>query len=218
MNWARILNASVFCNPVKFFIRLKIRPTPCERSLKLFCVFLRWHLKIPVSDCWIQKNYNRTLLTNGHLFTAATLFCPGGQSIHYVRCKFTCKLAFIWTKQTNPYNQGYIRRTRQSNPYKQEYISSVSSVKNVVTSCESLQRVTPYNNKNSSRDLKGRETGNPAATHWLLFKPLYNGNGDKSVSPTAKIISRQRPVFSATDEKVKNGHEIWYVWRTNPQI
>ena len=161
VNWARILNGSVFCRPVNFFIRLKIRPTPCERSLKLFCVFLRWHLKIPVSDCWIQKNYSRTLLTNGHLFTTVTLFCPGGQSIHCVRCKFTCKLAFIWTKQTNPYNQGYIRRTRQSNPYKQEYISSVSSVKNVVTSCESLElihRVTPYNNKNSSRDLKGRET------------------------------------------------------------
>ena len=114
-----------------------------------------------MSDCWIQKNYSRTLLTNGHLFTTVALFCPGGQSIHCVRCKFTCKLAFIWTKQTNPYNQGYIRRTRQSNPYKQEYISSVSSVKNVVTSCESLQlihRVTPYNNKNSSRDLKGRKT------------------------------------------------------------
>ena len=25
-----------------------------------------------------------------------------------VRCNSTCKLAFIWTKQTNPYNQGYI--------------------------------------------------------------------------------------------------------------
>ena len=118
VNWARILNGSVFCRPVKFFIRLKIRPTPCERSPKLVCVFLRWHLTIPLSDCWIQKNYSRTLLTNGHLFTTVTLFCPGGQSIH-----------------------------------------------------------------------------------WLLFKPLYDGNGHKSVSPTAKITSRQRPVFSATDEK-----------------
>ena len=155
VNWARILNGSVFCRPVNFFIRLKIRPLPCERSLKLFCVFLRWYLKIPVSDCWIQKNYSRTLLTNGHFILSRRTV--------YTLCKvkFTCKLAFIWTKQTNPYNQGYIRRTRQSNPYKQEYISSVSSVKNVVTSCESLQlihRVTPYNNKNSSRDLKGRET------------------------------------------------------------
>ena len=25
-----------------------------------------------------------------------------------VVCKSTCKLAFIWTKQTNPYNQGYV--------------------------------------------------------------------------------------------------------------
>ena len=31
VNWARILNGSVFCRPVNFFIRLKIRPTPCER-------------------------------------------------------------------------------------------------------------------------------------------------------------------------------------------
>ena len=27
-------------------------------------------------------------------------------------------------------------------------------------------------------------------------------------SPIAKITSRQRPVFLATDEKVKNGHEL----------
>ena len=135
VNWARILNGSVFCRPVNFFIRLKIRPTPCERSLKLFCVFLRWHLTIPLCDCWIQKTYSRTLLTNDHLPKTVTLFCPGGQSIH-----------------------------------------------------------------------------------WPLFKPLYNGNGHKRVSPTAKITSRQRPVFSATDEKVKNGYDIWYVWRTNPQI
>ena len=42
-----------------------------------------------------------------------------------------------------------------------------------------------------------------------------NGNGQWSVSPTAKITSRQRPVFSATDEKVKNGHEIWSVWHVD---
>ena len=116
VNWARILNGSVFWRPVKFFIRLKIRP--CERSLKLFCVFLRWHLTIPLCDCWIQKNYSRTLLTNDHLSTTVTLFCPGGQSIH-----------------------------------------------------------------------------------WLLIKPLYNGNGHKSVSPTAKIISRQGQFFQRLMKK-----------------
>ena len=26
----------------------------------------------------------------------------------FVRCKSTCKVPFIWTKQTNPYNKGYI--------------------------------------------------------------------------------------------------------------
>ena len=47
--------------------------------------------------------------------------------------------------------------------------------------------------------------------HRLLFKPLYNGNGHKSVSLTAKITSRQRPVFWATDEKVtENGQDISY--------
>ena len=37
--------------------------------------------------------------------------------------------------------------------------------------------------------------------HWLLFKPLYNGNGHWTASLTAKITSRQRPVFSATAKK-----------------
>ena len=40
------------------------------------------------------------------------------------------------------------------------------------------------------------------------WPPLYNGNGHKRVSPTAKITSRQRPVFSATDKKIENWHEI----------
>ena len=31
--------------------------------------------------------------------------------------------------------------------------------------------------------------------HWLSLKPLYNGNGHRSVSPTAKITSPQRLVF-----------------------
>ena len=37
---------------------------------------------------------------------------------------------------------------------------------------------------------------------------LLNGKSHYSVSPTAKITSRQPPVFTATDEKVKNGHQI----------
>jgi len=32
------------------------------------------------------------------------------------------------------------------------------------------------------------------------------------MSPTAKITSQEPPVFSATDEKVKNGHEIYFAW------
>ena len=76
VNWARILNGSVFCRPVNFFIRLKIRQTPCERSLKLFCVFLRWHLTIPLCDCWIQKNYSRKLLTDGRLSQRPLYFVP----------------------------------------------------------------------------------------------------------------------------------------------
>ena len=83
VNWARILSGSVFCGPVKFFIRLKIRPTPCERSLKLFCVFFRWHLKIPLSDCWIQKNYSRTLLTSGHLSQRSLYFVPADSPYIY---------------------------------------------------------------------------------------------------------------------------------------
>ena len=47
--------------------------------------------------------------------------------------------------------------------------------------------------------------------HWLLSKPLYNGNGHYSASPTAKITSQQQPRPSVTEEKVKNGHEIWSV-------
>ena len=34
-----------------------------------------------------------------------------------------------------------------------------------------------------------------------IFKTLYNGNGHKSVSPTAKITSLQLPVSSVTGEK-----------------
>ena len=44
--------------------------------------------------------------------------------------------------------------------------------------------------------------------------PLYNGIGHESVSLTAKITSWQQPFFSATDEKVRNGHEIWSDKRT----
>ena len=60
--------------------------------------------------------------------------------------------------------------------------------------------------------------------HWLLYNPLYNGhlkgNGrycfNKSVSPTAKLTSHQRPVFSAANEQVNNGHsEICFVRRVD---
>ena len=60
--------------------------------------------------------------------------------------------------------------------------------------------------------------------HWLLYNPLYNGhlkgNGhycfNKSVSPTAKLTSQQRPVFSAANEQVNNGHsEICFVRRVD---
>lgn len=44
--------------------------------------------------------------------------------------------------------------------------------------------------------------------------PLYNGIGHESVFLTGKITSRQQPFFSATDEKVRNGHEIWSDKRT----
>ena len=90
----------------------------------------------------------------------------------FVRCKSTCKLALtLYLDETNQSVQPriYILRTRPTNPYKQGYIFVVKR-ENVVTSCDSLQliyRVTPYNNKNSSRDLKGRgnkKTGNPTAT------------------------------------------------------
>ena len=37
---------------------------------------------------------------------------------------------------------------------------------------------------------------------------LLNGKSHYIVCPTAKITSRQPPVFTATDEKVKNGHQI----------
>ena len=52
-------------------------------------------------------------------------------------------------------------KTKQS---VQTRMYTLSNVKKVVTSCESLQlihRVTPFNNKNSSSDLKGRETPRP---------------------------------------------------------
>ena len=36
------------------------------------------------------------------------------------------------------------------------------------------------------------------------------------LSTTVKTPSRQRPVFSATDEKVENGYEIgWSLWRVD---
>ena len=44
----------------------------------------------------------------------------------------------------------------------------------------------------------------------FLFKPLYNGN--LSTKAMATKARPQQPVFSETDEKVKNRHEIWFVW------
>ena len=57
--------------------------------------------------------------------------------------------------------------------------------------------------------------------HCLLFESLYNGNGHKSVSPTAKITSQQQPVFSATDEKPRmvmifDPYGLWMINRGKP--
>ena len=72
----------------------------------------------------------------------------------------TCKLAFIWTKQTYPYNQGYIYvgqdqaiRTNKDiyvvKRWKHRYFVWIAPTD---TSSNSVQQ------QNSSRDLKGRET------------------------------------------------------------
>ena len=43
--------------------------------------------------------------------------------------------------------------------------------------------------------------------------PLYpTATATKRMSPTVKIISRQKPVFSAINEKVMNGHELARLW------
>ena len=48
------------------------------------------------------------------------------------------------------------------------------------------------------------------------FNPSTTATATKAiVCPTAKKSSLQRPVFSATDGKVKNGYEISSVWRVD---
>ena len=49
------------------------------------------------------------------------------------------------------------------------------------------------------------------ATYLCPGRPLYNGH--LSTKAMATKVHPQQPVFSETDEKVKNGHEIWFVWR-----
>ena len=49
------------------------------------------------------------------------------------------------------------------------------------------------------------------ATYLCHGRPLYNGH--LSTKAMATKAGSQQPVFSETDEKVKNGHEIWSVWR-----
>ena len=73
----------------------------------------------------------------------------------------------------------------------------------------------------------------PPPTATSLYRPLFFVQEDSpyigsclnlsttatatkaSVYPTAKKSSLQRPVFSATDGKVKNGYEISSVWRVD---
>ena len=48
------------------------------------------------------------------------------------------------------------------------------------------------------------------ATYLCPGRPLYNGHlSTKAIATKARP---QQSVFSETDEKVKNGHEIWFVW------
>ena len=49
------------------------------------------------------------------------------------------------------------------------------------------------------------------ATYLCHGRPLYNGH--LSTKAMATKARSQQPVFSETDEKVKNGHEIWSVLR-----
>ena len=57
---------------------------------------------------------------------------------------------------------------------------------------------------------------------WFLFKPLCNGhlstrtiNFTTKTRPQLQKNDQQRSVLQSTDEKVKNGHEIWSIWRVS---
>ena len=84
-----------------------------------------------------------------------------------------------------------------------------------------------------SADLKLLYAVEPPPTAISLHRPLFFVQEDSpytdsclnlsttatatkaSVCPTAKTSSLQRPVFSVTDGKVKNGYEISSVWRVD---
>ena len=48
------------------------------------------------------------------------------------------------------------------------------------------------------------------ATYLCPGRPLYNGH--LSTKAMATKAHSQQPVFSETDEKVKNGREILFIW------
>ena len=59
-----------------------------------------------------------------------------------------------------------------------------------------------------------RITHSPFINSCLNF--FKNSNSHYSASSTTEITtSRQRPVFWATDEKVRNSFEVWSVWRVD---
>ena len=129
---------------------------PYHRSwrISLFLALFSGYNICTIVSFYLCEVYSRSS-TNGHLFTTATFFCPGGQSIHSL-----------------------------------------------------CTDVPPPSEKKS-----GEET---------LF-PIFSEGGGTSVQrlsihcihTTATSPQRQQPVFSATDEKVKNIHEIWTVWRVD---
>ena len=148
--------------------------------------------------------YSRTS-TNGHLSTTATFFCPGRQPIHYLLFKplYNGHLSTMATSLQWP-----LFFVLADNPY--------------VTSCLNLSTTATF-------FCPGRQP-----IDYLLFKPLYNGHVSTMaifLSPRTahtlplvlSSLQRQWPLkrvlnwqnnlsttanFSATDEKVKNGHEI----------
>ena len=49
----------------------------------------------------------------------------------------------------------------------------------------------------------------------VLINLFSTATATKACPQLPKISSQQRPVFSATDEKVKSGHDIWCLWRVD---